>query len=240
MLTMSEVDGKRTYDLGKGVKGEDIDLSLLSEGYLDLVKIRAPVALEKAGYTFVHIIYRDDIANVIPSSPGNVPYVEAFLVKREAWTPRVIIVDGSYSDKRTSQTSLIDSGDDIFFIERAIASACKAAHEINRIYCEACGDDSVKPWDECDTSQRVSIQMGVEDIIRNSSITPVQQHEGWLKLKEEEGWVYGEVKDVEKKIHPCMLPYDQLPAQQRTKDTIFGTVVRAILAHHGVLPVECV
>jgi hypothetical protein len=118
--------------------------------------------------------------------------------------------------------------------------AARAAHEINRIYCGSCNDSTIPPWDDAPISQKNSILMGVQAIAANPSITPAQQHEGWLKLKTEEGWMYGPVKDVDRKIHPCMLPYDQLPAQQRIKDTIFGTVVRAILAYYGVLPSECV
>jgi hypothetical protein len=119
-------------------------------------------------------------------------------------------------------------------------TAAIAAHEANKAYCEACDDFSIPPWKEAPDSQKKSILMGVESIASNPSITPSQQHEGWLKLKNEEGWVYGETKDVVRKIHPCMLPYDQLPYQQRIKDTIFGTIVRAVLAHYGVLPSECV
>jgi hypothetical protein len=125
-------------------------------------------------------------------------------------------------------------------MEKLITVVARTAHNINKAYCEACDDYSIPAWEDAPDSQKNSIRLGIESIIKDPSITPEQQHEGWLRFKTEEGWVYGEVKDVEKKIHPCMLPYDQLPAQQRIKDTIFGTVVRAILAHHGVLPAECV
>lgn len=50
-----------------------------------------------------------------------------------------------------------------------------------------------------------------------------------MKAKEEDGWVYGPEKDAEKKVHPCMVPYDQLPKEQRMKDVLFGAVVRAMV-----------
>jgi len=45
--------------------------------------------------------------------------------------------------------------------------------------------------------------------------------------KVDSGWVYGEVKDVEKKTHPCIVPYEQLPVEQQSKDYIFKGIVDA-------------
>jgi len=50
-----------------------------------------------------------------------------------------------------------------------------------------------------------------------------------MKQKRDDGWVYGEVKDPERKTHPCMVPYDDLPIEQRAKDTLFGATVRGVL-----------
>jgi hypothetical protein len=36
------------------------------------------------------------------------------------------------------------------------------------------------------------------------------------------------VKDEGKKEHPNLVPYDQLPAEQRVKDRLFQMVVRVI------------
>jgi len=36
------------------------------------------------------------------------------------------------------------------------------------------------------------------------------------------------VKDPEKKQHPCFVPYDELPIQQRRKDALFVSIVRAL------------
>jgi hypothetical protein len=38
------------------------------------------------------------------------------------------------------------------------------------------------------------------------------------------------VKNVEKKEHPCFVAYSQLSPEQRAKDLIFVSVVRAIAA----------
>lgn len=56
---------------------------------------------------------------------------------------------------------------------------------------------------------------------------PSDSHENWLKQKMAEGWVYGPIKDPEKKEHPCCVPYEELPPEQKIKDTIFIDIVHA-------------
>jgi hypothetical protein len=46
-----------------------------------------------------------------------------------------------------------------------------------------------------------------------------------MQEKKAAGWIYGPVKDPEKKEHPCIVPYDQLPIEQRTKDYLFKAIV---------------
>ena len=45
----------------------------------------------------------------------------------------------------------------------------------------------------------------------------------------EQGWSYGPVHDPVAKLHPNMVPYDQLTPEQRQKDALFLAVVRALL-----------
>ena len=50
-----------------------------------------------------------------------------------------------------------------------------------------------------------------------------------MKQKEADGWKYGEVKDADKKEHPCMIPYEELPVEQRAKDYIFKQIVNSLM-----------
>jgi hypothetical protein len=99
------------------------------------------------------------------------------------------------------------------------------AHETNRAYCASIGDKSQVPWDRAPANIRQSAIDGVVHILNNPSGTPEDSHNNWLKFKEQDGWVYGEVKDLEKKTHPCCVPYSELPQEQRVKDIIFRSVV---------------
>jgi len=111
-------------------------------------------------------------------------------------------------------------------MNQQIAQVCHAA---NTAYCESIGDHSQKSWDEAEEWQRQSAIEGVKFALANPDAPASAQHEAWLRDKEVDGWVYGEVKDAEKKTHPCIVPYDQLPAAQRLKDYLFKAIVRAFV-----------
>lgn len=111
-----------------------------------------------------------------------------------------------------------------------ITDIAKVAHEANRAYCTAIGDDSQPPWEHAPQWQRDSAVEGVRAHI-NSDLSPEQSHEAWLEHKRADGWSYGPVKDAELKQHPCFVPYAQLPVEQRAKDYIFAGVVRALAEH---------
>lgn len=108
---------------------------------------------------------------------------------------------------------------------RQIARVC---HEANRAYCQTLGDDSQPTWELAPEWQRESATNGVKFHLDNPGSLPSRSHEEWLKEKEATGWKYGPVKDPEKKEHPCFVPYDQLPPEQRLKDKLFIAVVEAL------------
>lgn len=113
-----------------------------------------------------------------------------------------------------------------------IARIC---HEVNRAYCESLGDNTQPHWEDAPQWQIESALVGVEMHLANPDATPEQSHESWLKQKLDSGWTYGEVKDAAEKKHPCCLPYDQLPPEQRAKDYLFRGVVHAL---KGVITVD--
>jgi hypothetical protein len=101
----------------------------------------------------------------------------------------------------------------------------KVAHAINAAFCLSLGDESQPTWDDAPEWQQKSAIAGVEMHLANPDATPEQSHESWLAQKVADGWVYGKVKDPEKKEHPCCVPYDQLPKEQQLKDALFRGIV---------------
>lgn len=103
----------------------------------------------------------------------------------------------------------------------------RVAHEVNRAYCASLGDLSQPAWENAPAWQRSSAMDGVRFILANPGATPADSHDNWLREKERTGWTWGPEKDPEAKQHPCMVPYDQLPLEQRTKDYLFRAAVLA-------------
>lgn len=110
---------------------------------------------------------------------------------------------------------------------KQIALVC---HEANTAYCRSIGDDTQKHWDEAEEWQRESAIRGVEFALANPNAPASAQHDAWLEDKGRDGWRYGEVKDPAKKEHPCMVTYEELPIEQRLKDSLFKAVVAGLSA----------
>lgn len=110
-----------------------------------------------------------------------------------------------------------------------ITDVAEACHEINRAYCRAIGDDSQLAWADAPEWQRSSAVAGVKFHLANPDASPSASHESWLVQKTAEGWKYGEVKDPEKKEHPCFVPYSDLPKEQQAKDYLFKQVVHSFM-----------
>lgn len=113
-----------------------------------------------------------------------------------------------------------------------IEQVALVCHETNRAYCEMLGDTSQLPWDHAPEWQRQSAIKGVRFALANPDAGPSASHDSWLKEKAETGWAYGPTKDAEKKLHPCFVPYEQLPPEQRLKDSLFIGIVRAFAAQY--------
>lgn len=107
-----------------------------------------------------------------------------------------------------------------------IETLAKICHEANKAYCESMGDTSQQPWDKAPDWQKESARNGVRFHLA-SHREPFESHESWMREKKASGWTHGPVKDETKKTHPCMVPYKDLPLEQRMKDFLFGGIVNS-------------
>ena len=109
----------------------------------------------------------------------------------------------------------------------AVEQIARVCHEANRAYCLTIGDHSQLPWEDAPEWQRESAMSGVRFHVADPDAGPAGSHDNWLKEKRAAGWVYGPVKDPEKKEHPCCVEFEQLPPEQQMKDYIFTAIVFA-------------
>jgi len=76
-----------------------------------------------------------------------------------------------------------------------------------------------KPIDTTDITLPVELEQLVEKMSKNV-------HEVWSETRINQGWVYGEQRDDERKTHPCLIPYEELPEEEKEYDrnTSIGTL----------------
>lgn len=78
------------------------------------------------------------------------------------------------------------------------------------------------PWDEREDDFRAQFL----DVIERQcgpqrSSSPEELHGSWMQAYLSMGWKYGEKYDREKRIHPDLVPYDQLGQLEQDKDSVF-------------------
>lgn len=76
-----------------------------------------------------------------------------------------------------------------------------------------------KPIDTSDIELSDDLNTLVEKMAKNV-------HEVWAQTRISQGWSYGEKRDDSKKTHPCLVPYEELPEEEKVYDreTSIGTL----------------
>jgi hypothetical protein len=92
--------------------------------------------------------------------------------------------------------------------------------------------DSMPHWDEAPQIMR-DLSVGAVRFRRaNPQAAPGAQHSEWVRERTEAGWTYGPVKDSLKKTHPLMVPFEQLPVQEKIKSAVLLSIIDAMLDKH--------
>ena len=65
-------------------------------------------------------------------------------------------------------------------------------------------------------------------------------HEVWAQHRIQQGWRYGPVRSDEKKEHPCLVPYDELPESEKNVDrqTVRATLKSILALGFQIKPAE--
>lgn len=57
-----------------------------------------------------------------------------------------------------------------------------------------------------------------EEMLELAELMAENVHEVWARTRMEQGWSYGPERNDEKKQHPCMVPYKELPEEEKVYD----------------------
>ena len=68
-----------------------------------------------------------------------------------------------------------------------------------------------QPIDTTDVMLPKELEQLVEDMSKNV-------HEVWAETRIKQGWTYGKQRNDELKTHPCLVPYEKLPEEEKVYD----------------------
>ena len=76
-----------------------------------------------------------------------------------------------------------------------------------------------QPINTSDVKLPIELEVLVEEMSKNV-------HEIWAETRINQGWTYGEQRDDELQTHPCLVPYEELPEDEKEYDrnTSIGTL----------------
>ena len=80
-----------------------------------------------------------------------------------------------------------------------------------------------------DTSD-VTLDSGILEL---GELIAKNTHDVWAVGRINEGWSYGEARNDEKKLHPCLIPYEELPESEKEYDRSTATEALKLIVKLG-------
>jgi hypothetical protein len=111
-------------------------------------------------------------------------------------------------------------------------------YEANRMLSQQLGEELPPPWAEAGDYMQSSMVDGVKAIHDGIVKSPEESHATWMKRRIDDGWIYGEKKDDFLKVNPYLVPFSQLPEEQKIKSRMFFNIVTQFFASHPELSEE--
>jgi len=104
-------------------------------------------------------------------------------------------------------------------------------HALRREIALMFGDGSVPPeWADSPAWMHADSERGALALLAQPDKTAREEHDRWMAAKIADGWSYGPVRDNERKRHPSMVPFDDLPPGEQLKDIVTVALTRELRA----------
>ena len=130
------------------------------------------------------------------------------------------------SEIKNPKTGQPTTWEDLSRDNEVVESLARICHEANRALCATLGDMTQDPWETAPGWQVDSAKKGVAFHLA-AERSASDSHDAWMDEKFNQGWHHGAVKDAEKKTHPALVPYKDLPGDQKFKDYVFRGIVQS-------------
>ena len=112
--------------------------------------------------------------------------------------------------------------------EEEIMRIARVMHEAVRAFQAGLGQDPAPHWSKAPKWMKSASRDAVVFRIQNPDAPASSQHDQWTESKLADGWKFGKKKDPDKKTHPLLIPYNELPLEERQKDALVSAVVVAL------------
>lgn len=99
----------------------------------------------------------------------------------------------------------------------------KLIYEATRVEADWSGRSIVpEEWERREEKFREQFVNIINKYISSDKLpTPSKAHASWMHSYFKMGWKYGKTRDTNKKTHPDLIPFEELPRDERDKDAIF-------------------
>jgi hypothetical protein len=98
-------------------------------------------------------------------------------------------------------------------------------YEVNRIVRGCIGQDPGVPFGDLNPGKKTSLRLAVLYAWEHGLLSDEESHNRWTYAKLREGWRWGPVEDLENKIHPNLVPWNELSWKEQLKDRFFRAIV---------------
>jgi len=90
-------------------------------------------------------------------------------------------------------------------------------------------EEQIENWNDLNPERKTQVLKTVNAVIENPTITAKEMHSAWAEAKIFNGWKYAPVTDRSKKLHSCLINFEDLNVFQQMKDDLFNEVVRELM-----------
>ena len=84
-----------------------------------------------------------------------------------------------------------------------------------------------------------AVPIRIDPTDRRIELLARREHERWVARKVKTGWRYGDPRDDDKKLHPCIVPWADLTEDERVKDRLLVLHLPEIVAAAGMTMARC-